>query len=325
MKTSVIGASGAIGKAVVASIDGPVRLVGRDLRKLAGMPAAELVAADVSTDDGCRRAVEGTDTVVYALGVPYTKRAFAAYPGMMRRLLGAAKTAGVQRLVLVTNVYPYGLPRTARVAEDHPRVPASVKGEWRKQQEDVLLTAHEPGGLRTLSLRLPNFYGPGAALSMADGLVRAAIAGKPAYVLGPIDTPQELVFTPDVGPLIAALLRRDDLFGEAYNFAGPGVTTWRAFTEAIFAAAGTAPKIRAMGPRMLRLAGLFSPMLRELGEMAYLQSSPVLLDDGKLRRALPDLHKTPYAEGIRRTVAAYQPKSLPNSWATSRSIGSSTS
>ena len=234
---------------------------------------------------------------------------------MMKRLVGAAKGAGVQRLLLVTNVYPYGLPTTARVAEDHPRVPASVKGEWRKQQEDVVLTAHEPGGLRTLSLRLPNFYGPGAALSMADGIVRAAVRGKPAYVLGPIDTPQELVFTPDVGPLIAALLRRDDLFGDAYNFAGPGTTTWRAFTEAIFAAAGTAPKIRAMGPRMLRVAGLFSPMLRELHEMAYLQSTPVLLDDAKLLRALPGVQKTPYAEGVRRTVAAYAAERVPGAWA----------
>ena len=45
--------------------------------------------------------------------------------------------------------------------------------------------------------------------------------------------------------------------------------------------------------------------MRELSELTYLQTNPVLLDDRKLQRVLPSLVKTPYPEGIRRTVAAY--------------------
>jgi hypothetical protein len=53
---------------------------------------------------------------------------------------------------------------------------------------------------------------------------------------------------------------------------------------------------------MLRLLGSFDPTMRELVEMNYLVTDPVLLDDTRLRSLLGDLPKTPYAEGIARTL-----------------------
>jgi nucleoside-diphosphate-sugar epimerase len=241
------------------------------------------------------------------LGLPYTKRDFAQYPPMMKLFVEAARSANVKKLVLISNVYPYGLPQTERVAETHPRNPASVKGEFRKQQEDILLAAHDPKGLLTLSLRLPNFYGPGAVLSIAHGIFSAAVKGAPAQLLGPIDTRQELCFTPDVGPLVADLLQSDSAFGQAYNFAGSGETTWRKFTEEIYSAAGhSKPKLRVAGPGLVRFLGLFSTLMRELVELRYLQTHPLILDDAKLHQVLPNVRKTPYREGIARTLATYR-------------------
>jgi len=42
--------------------------------------------------------------------------------------------------------------------------------------------------------------------------------------------------------------------------------------------------------------------MREVAEMHYLWTHPVQLDDARLRRLLPNLPKTPYEDGIRRTV-----------------------
>ncbi|MFO0748319.1 MAG: NAD(P)H-binding protein [Myxococcota bacterium] len=309
MKVAILGAAGAIGKSTAAALAArgdAVRVVGRSAAKLDGFGAAERVAADVATADGCARALAGMDAAVYTLGLPYTKADFARYPAMMTTCLEAARKAGLKELVLITNVYPYGLPQAPLVAETHPREPVSVKGEYRKQQEDLLLAADGTGGLRTLSLRLPNFYGPDARLSIADGIFAAAVRGKTANLLGPITTPQELVFTPDVGPVVAALLARPEAFGQAWNFAGPGHLTMKEFAERIYAAAGQ-PKarMRVAGPTMLALASPFSSLMRELREMMYLQAKPILLDDTKLRALLPGLVKTPYDEGIRRSVQAY--------------------
>ena len=128
MVTAIIGAAGAIGRSVAAAFHAagePVRLVGRRKQPLSAVaaPGDAIVMADVSTLPGCRSALAGADTAVYALGLPYTTAAFAAYPPMMQAFVTAAKEQGVKRLLLVTNVYPYGIPRAARVDEQHPRQP----------------------------------------------------------------------------------------------------------------------------------------------------------------------------------------------------------
>jgi hypothetical protein len=50
--------------------------------------------------------------------------------------------------------------------------------------------------------------------------------------------------------------------------------------------------------------GLFSAFMRELVEMHYLQTNPVLMDDTALHELLGPLHKTSYAEGVRACLAA---------------------
>ena len=54
---------------------------------------------------------------------------------------------------------------------------------------------------------------------------------------------------------------------------------------------------------MLRSIGLFDPIMRELVEMNYLQSDPVLLDDHALRTLLPGVHVTSYDDGIAHVLS----------------------
>jgi hypothetical protein len=42
--------------------------------------------------------------------------------------------------------------------------------------------------------------------------------------------------------------------------------------------------------------------------MHYLQTDPVILDDGALRQLIGPIHKTPYADGVRQTLAALRPQ-----------------
>lgn len=312
-KVVILGAAGALGQSVGAALAArgqPMRVVGRSeekLKKAFGSLGAEIVPADLTTEAGCAKALEGVEVAAYTLGLNYSARDFEAYAPMMRACVAAAKKSGLKKLLLVSNVYPYGRPVTPTVAEDHPRSPCSVKGTHRKAQEDVLLGAHDPSGLHTVSLRLPDFYGANAELSLAHLVFHSAVRGARADVLGPIDTPHEFVFVPDVGPVVLDLLGKSDGFGTAYNFAGPGTITVRELSTQVYAAAGVgAPKLRIAGRTMLRFIGIFSPVMRELVEMQYLQETPVLLDDAKLRAHLPGLKKTPYAEGIQQTVEAYR-------------------
>lgn len=310
MTLAVIGAAGAIGRSVADAYHrtgARLRLVGRRKAPLGAIaaPGDELVMADVSTLAGCRSALAGVSAAVYALGLPYTDEAFAAYPPMMEAFVRAAREQGVKRLLLVTNVYPYGLPQTPLVAETHPRNPVMTKGRHRKAQEDILLAATSPE-METISLRLPDFYGPGVGSSLLTMAAKAAAADALGRLLAPVDTPHEFVFTPDVGPVVKALLDHPGAVAGAYNLAGAGVTTQRHLAELLYRGAGRMPKLAVMPYWQQSLIGLFMPVLRELKDVRYLGETPVLLDDTRLRTLLPDLVKTPYEEGARLTVAAAQ-------------------
>lgn len=304
----IFGAAGPIGRFVGTELDRrgvPFRAVGRTLSKLEAtfgkLRHAELVAADLSDAQAAANAARGADTIIYTLGVAYTE--FQLYPKLMRTAVEAAAAAGVARFVLVTGVYSYGIPQTQRVAETHPRVPVSRKGQLRKEQEDIAMDAHERRLFKTLIVRLPDFYGPYADNSLANPIFRAALTGKTANWLGPVSTPHEFVFVPDAGPVIVELASRDDCYGEAWHFAGPGEITALGFIQKIYQAVGREPKFRSAGRTLLRILGWFNPLMRELPEMLYLQETPVLLDDSKLHRKLGQVHQTTYDEGIRQTLA----------------------
>ncbi|MGB8264789.1 MAG: NAD(P)H-binding protein [Candidatus Velthaea sp.] len=312
MKVAVFGAAGAIGRPASAELrrrGHQVRLVGRTAASLerlaAGDPGFEIVPADLTDVAQTRRAAAGVDAIVYVVGVDYHR--FALFPGMMRTAIEAAKAEGVRELLLIMSVYPYGRPQTPTVAETHPRAPQTRKGIYRNEQLQLLLDAHDPEGLRTTALVLPDFYGPGIDNSYVKPLVDSAVNGTAAQVLGSPDLPHEYVFVPDVAPVIADLLDRPELFGTSYHFGGPGTITQRAFGQLAYEAAGRDPatlKISSVPKWLLQTMGLGNTMMREVAEMYYLFEQPVVLDDSKLRAALPHLHKTPYAEGIRLTVFA---------------------
>jgi nucleoside-diphosphate-sugar epimerase len=307
LKAAIFGAAGAIGRAVAAEFDRrgiPFRAVGRSRSRLqeafGKMAHAEVFDADLTDLRSAGAAARGVDTIVYTVGVPYT--AFHLHPAMIRTAIEAAAAMQVARLVLVSNVYSYGVPRTSRVAETHPREPHTRKGKFRQEQEDLVLEAHRKGRLRGLVVRLPDFYGPHADLSMANPIFRAALDGKTANWLGPVNAPHEFLFVPDAGAAIAGLAACPECYGEAWNLGGAGEINSMDFITRVFRAAGRGPKYRAVGPGMLRIMGWFSPLYRELPEMLYLQETPVILDDSKLQAKLGPLHKTGYDDGIRQTL-----------------------
>jgi len=305
---AIFGAAGAIGTSVAPELERRrirFRVVGRSREKLeqsfGTFEHAEIFPADLSDPRSAGAAARGVDTIFYTVGLPYPS--FNLHPVLMRTTLEAAAAMKVQRLLLVSSVYGYGVPRTSRVAETHPREPATRKGKWRKEQEDLVLEAHRNGTVQGLVVRLPDFYGPNADLSLANPVFRAALAGKTANWIGPVNTPHEFVYVPDTGPAIAELASRDDCFGEAWNYGGPGEINTMDFITRIYRAVGRAPKYRAAGAGLLKVIGWFNPLFRELPEMLYLQETPVILDDSKLTRKLGQVHKTSYDEGIQQTLA----------------------
>jgi nucleoside-diphosphate-sugar epimerase len=276
---ALFGAAGAIGQSIATASSArgsPYRVVGRSREALTAVfradPLAEIVTWNPDDPASVQAAAAGVDAIVYVVGVNYWQ--FELHPRLMQQTLDGAIAAGVPRLVLIGTVYPYGRPRSRPVREDHPREPHTFKGRMRTAQEDLLRAAHAEGKLQATILRLPDFYGPGVDKSFLHGAFVAAVNGGVANMVGPLDTPHESVFVPDVGPVVARLAFMPNAYGRVWQLAGAGVATQRAIIEEIERQIGHRLRVRVAGKTMLRLLGVFNPFMRELVEMHYLLTDP---------------------------------------------------
>ena len=308
-KVALFGSAGVIGQSIAAALrvkGQAYRVVGRtesNLRDAFGAdPLAEIVVWNPDSPASVQAACSGVETLIYLVGVNYWQ--FELHPELMRKTLDGAIAAGVRKLVLIGTVYPYGVAIGNPVREDHPRNPHTFKGRMRKAQEDLVMQAHAGGRINATVLRLPDFYGPGVTASLLHGAVLAATKGGVASLLGPIDRPHEFVFVPDVGSVVVRMVDTPAAFGNIWHLAGAGVTTQRELVAEMERQTGQSIKLRAVGKTMLRLFGLFSPLMRESVEMNYLMTDPLLMDDLALQQLIGPIGKTAYPEGIRQTLAS---------------------
>jgi nucleoside-diphosphate-sugar epimerase len=183
----------------------------------------------------------------------------------------------------------------------------------RKEQEDIVMEAHRAGRIQATILRLPDFYGPGVERSFLHDIFVAIANGRAAKMVGPIDIPHEYVFVPDVGPVVVRLALEPRAYGQTWNLGGAGTVVPRAFANQAFALAGKKPRIVVANKLLLRFLGLFDPMMRELVEMHYLLTTPLIVDDHALRSLLGEPAKTSYEDGIKQCLAAVERAPAVNS------------
>jgi nucleoside-diphosphate-sugar epimerase len=313
MKLVLLGATGAIGESIAAELrkrGESYRAVGRDRasldRAFGSDPLAEIAVWNPDEPASARAALHGVEAAVYLIGVPYNH--FELHPKLMRQTLDAAIAEGVQQLLLVGTVYPYGRAQATPAREDHPREPHTFKGKMRKEQEDLLLEADAAGKIRGTVLRLPDFYGPRVKNSFLDSIFTAAATGGTANLIAPLDRPHQFVYVPDVGATVLDLLRQAGAHGRWWHLAGDGIASIQQIIAMVGELAGKPVKKRVFGITMLRLIGLFQPVMREMVEMNYLLTEPFIMDDSALQRLLGSLKKTPLREGLRQSLQTARSK-----------------
>ena len=308
-KIALLGAAGAIGQSIAAALRGAgraYRVVGRSREALARQfghdPLAEIVTWNPDEPESVRAATRGIETIVYLVGVNYWQ--FELHPQLMAKTLAGAMAEGVERVLLIGTVYPYGRPRTERVREDHPREPHTFKGRMRKAQEDLLLEA-AAGRIEGAVLRLPDFYGPGRGQELPPRRLRGGEDGPDGQ---PDRTARRTA-------RVRLRARRRAGGRSAAGHAGgmgPRLASRRGGRDhpATHGRRDRAPGRAAAEGQGRRQGGccgalgLFSPLMREMVEMHYLLTNPVIMDDTALQELIGPIAKTHYAEGVRRTLAA---------------------
>ena len=304
MKVLVIGATGALGYSTVRKAlhaGHEVRVLVRSPNKLRRLPfgsEVEVRVGDAQEAAAVREAVAGCAAIFYCLNVPITRWGTKLVP-LLQNALEACRTAGA-RMVFPGNVWVFGKGVAGhRVAETQDFAPCSRKGRIRVQQERTL----QNSGVRYTIVRLPEFYGPNVSNKLMGAPFVRALRGKPLWWLGGrLDVPVEYVFIEDAARAMVEAGLAESVDGETFHVPGHSVTTPGAFFREVARAAGSGAPVRALPPFLVRCAGLFHAEARELTDILHLWSDPILLDGTKYQKRFGRIPRTPYHEGIRRTL-----------------------
>jgi nucleoside-diphosphate-sugar epimerase len=242
-------------------------------------------------------AAKEADVIFHAMNIPYPEWE-GKLPILMETLLEAARVRK-SKLVIVDNIYSYGRSNGKMVTEETPRYPHTKKGKIRLQLESRARQTTIP----TLIAHFPDFYGPNAENTLLHFTIRSILANQTAMFVGNRKIPREYIFTPDGAKALIELSLRDSAYGQNWNIPGAGVITGDEIIEILKELTGFRRRVITVTKPMLQLLGIFNKMMREAVEVMYLTEEPVVLDGRKLQGEIGTIPKTPYKEGIKRTLA----------------------
>src|SRR5215468_5213342 len=301
----VFGATGAIGSAVVGELVRAGRQVRAVSRGGQAPDGARGVAADASDPAQAARAAAGASVIYHCASPPYTQWP-ELFPALTSSILGAAESSGA-KLVLADNLYAYG-PVDGPLREDLPAAARGPKGRIRAEMAAGLLAAHREGRARVVIGRASDYYGPhGTGSTAGETVFGRILAGHKPQWTGRLDQPHTFQYLPDIARGLLVLAGRREADGQVWHLPAAAPLTAQQFFDMIAKAAGQPLPVHASiaSPALLTVAGIFSPLLREMRETTYQFRAPFVIDPSKFQAAFGRLEPTPHRDAVPRTVAWY--------------------
>lgn len=305
MKTvAILGAGGRVGNEIAKAFGAAgwrVRGVARGAKANGLAAGVEPVTADATDRAALVAACAGADIIVHALNPLYTEWEEKVMP-LAQNVLEAARANGAT-IMLPGNVYNFGLEIGLRMREGDPQFGSTQKARIRIELETMLEEAARRDGVRTIVIRAGDFYGGEKPGTWLDELVLAKLDKGVFTWPGPMNLAHSFAYLPDLAQAFVAVAeRRADLAPfEVLHFAGHTVTG-QEMKDATERAAGRPLSRRGVPWTLLRAAGLFMPMMRELAAMSYLWRTPHSLDGAKLAALVPDLAATLFDRAMENVV-----------------------
>jgi nucleoside-diphosphate-sugar epimerase len=304
---TILGAGGTIGlelAGILPDYTDRVRLVSRtpEVTHL----NSEAHPADLLDAAAVEGAVKGSEVVYLLVGLPYKARVWESqWPVIMRNVIAACRASG-SKLVFFDNIYMYDRAHLSPMDEGTPVRPSSRKGAVRAAIADALMSAVRKGDIEGLIARCADFYGPGRQNNsvLTQTVFERLAAGKSAQWLLSAEHIHSFTYTPDAARGTAMLGNAADAWGEVWHLpTASAPPTGKGWVEAIAAELGVEPKLQVMPPVLLSLAGLVSPTLREIKEMAYQYDRDYDFRSEKFERRFGFV-PTGYEQGIQAIVDA---------------------
>jgi nucleoside-diphosphate-sugar epimerase len=271
-------------------------------------PGIERVAADASLAGELRGLVSGAVAIYNCANPPYHRWA-TDWPPLAAALLDAAEQSGAV-LVTTSNLYGYG-PVDHPMTESDPLEAAFTNGRVRAQMWNDALEAHRQGRVRVTEARAADYFGPGLTDSSSLGrAIPRILSGKTVRVLGSPDVAHSWTYVPDVARALVTLGTEPRAWGHAWHVPTAPPQTQREMITA-FAEVATVdpPNVTSVPSAAVLMAGLVSPTVRAVRDVAYQFDRPFIIDSSKFTRTF-GVTATNTREALLETYTAWTAPSM---------------
>lgn len=301
---TILGANGTIGSLLAKELTAytnKIRLVSRN--PVAVNPSDELFPADLSDPAIVEKAVAGSSVVYLLVGFEYKLKVWQEkWPRLMRAVIDAC-IRHQAKLVFFDNIYLYDAGAIGHMTEESPVHPPSRKGEVRHRIASMLMEEVKAGKLQGLIARSADFYGPKNEKSFLNEVVYKNFKkGKKANWFMNADKIHSFTYTPDAAKATAMLGNAADTWNQVWHLpTDPARITGRQMIT-LFAREMKQPdKVMVMPMWLLKILGLFMPLMREMPEMMYQYDRDYFFDSSKFRQRF-GFNATSYEMGVKATI-----------------------
>lgn len=304
MRQTILGANGTIGtllaKELITYTD-QIRLVSRNPKKI--NETDELFPADLSNPEMVEKAIEGSAVVYLVVGFDYKTKVWREnWPKLMQATI-AACVKYKTRLVFFDNVYLYDIKAIGHMTEDSPINPPSKKGMVRKEIAEMIMKEVKTGNLTALIARSADFYGPDNEKSFLIETVFKNIKKnkRPTWFID-ANKKHSFTYTPDAARATAILGNTPEAYDQVWHLPGDKNTlTGKEWVALFNKEMNTSKKVMVLPMWMLKLLGVFVPLLREMPEMMYQYDRDYYFDSSKFNNHF-NFIPTTYQMGVKQIV-----------------------
>jgi nucleoside-diphosphate-sugar epimerase len=302
----VIFGAGQVGSILakrLSSLGKDVRVVSRTNPGALG--GARWVRGDLMDEAFARSAAEGAAVVYNTVNPMRYDQWETLLPPLWRSIRNAAARAHAL-LVVLDNLYMYGVPETGIVNDQTPVRPQSRKGELRARLANELMEAQAHGVLRVSIGRASDFFGAHASRSTTFHplFFKRLAAGGASPVLGDPDVPHAHAYIPDVAEALLLLGSRSVHSTEPWLLP----TTWNGTVRGLFGVfgriAGRSVKPWRVPEWLWPVASVFRGELRAIPEMLPSWNAPLVVDDSRFRSVF-GVSATPVEQAVTEALRVH--------------------
>jgi nucleoside-diphosphate-sugar epimerase len=189
------------------------------------------------------------------------------------------------------------------MTEDSPINPASKKGMVRKEIAEMIMKEVKARNLTALIARAPDFYGPDNEKSfLIETVFKNIKKGKRPNWFIDATKKHSFIYTPDAAKATAILGNTPEAYNQVWHLpTDKNTLTGQEWVALFNKEMNTSKKAMVLPMFMLKVLGVFVPLMREMPEMMYQYDRDYFFDSSKFNKHF-NFTPTTYEMGVKQIV-----------------------